>query len=64
MGVTMIPSTEDIVRYENGDMTHDEIIVFFQSLVDTGLAWQFQGSYGRMAMHLIEEGLVHVHQDR
>lgn len=48
----------DVVRYESGEMTDDETAEFFQGLVDTGLAWQLQGSYGRMARALIDAGEV------
>ena len=35
----------------------DEIIDCWQHLIDTGLAWQLQGAFGRQAMALIEAGI-------
>ena len=34
-----------------------QIIDAWQLLIDTGLAWQLQGSYGRHAQALIENGI-------
>ena len=51
------PSVDEIIRYELGMMERDETIIFFQRLIDSGLAWQLQGSYGRTAAALIEDGL-------
>tara|TARA_R100000697_G_C5383862_1_gene180774 strand:- start:505 stop:690 length:186 start_codon:yes stop_codon:yes gene_type:complete len=48
---------EKIIQYENGDMSMDEIVCFFQELIDSGLCWRLQGHYGRMAKNLIEDGL-------
>lgn len=48
----------DIVRFENEEMDWDETVRFFQALVDTGLAWQLQGSYGRHARWLIDTGVI------
>ncbi len=55
----------DIMDYENGEMTdEEEVIEFFQYLVNTGLAWTLQGHYGRTAAHLIERGLVTQNESR
>ena len=50
--------TSRIIEYESGEMDETHVIELFQELVNTGLAWQLQGSYGRMAMALIREGYV------
>jgi hypothetical protein len=47
-----------IIDYESGLMEEQEALEFFQDLVDSGLAWQLQGHYGRTASRLIEAGLV------
>lgn len=46
-----------IMAYEAGDTDEDETIAGFQNLIDYGIVWQLQGSYGRMAAALIEAGL-------
>jgi hypothetical protein len=48
----------NIIAFENGELDEEETIAFFQHLVNTGLAWTLQGTYGRTAMALIEAGLV------
>ncbi len=47
-----------IIAFEQGDLDHDEVVELFQQLVDNGMAWTLQGSYGRFAMNLIEAGEV------
>lgn len=48
---------ERIIAWESGVLTEEETIEFFQQLINTGLVWRLQGSYGRMAHNLIEAGV-------
>lgn len=50
--------TEKIIAYESGELDANETTQLFQELVDSGLAWNLQGHYGRTAYALIEAGLV------
>jgi hypothetical protein len=50
--------TAQIIRYESGELDQEQAISLFQDLLDTGLAWQLQGSYGRTAEALLEDGLI------
>ncbi len=47
-----------IMAFEQGSLDDEGIIELFQHLVDTGLAWQLQGSYGRAAKQLLDQGLI------
>jgi hypothetical protein len=38
--------------------SEDQQIEAWQTLVDTGLAWQLQGWFGRTAAALIEQGII------
>ena len=49
--------TDKIIDYENGSMTDEEAIQFFQMIIDTGSVWELQGSYVRTAKDLIQGNL-------
>mgnify|MGYP003336248853 CR=1 FL=1 len=38
--------------------TVEEVTAAWQHLVDTGVAWQLQGWFGRTAQRLIEDGII------
>ena len=48
---------DKIIAFEQGDLEEGEVIDLFQNLINSGLVWQLQGSYGRMAMQLLDAGL-------
>lgn len=52
--------TSAIIDYESGLLDWEGTVALFQYLVDTGMAWQLQGSYGRAAQALINAGEVRV----
>ena len=47
-----------IIDFESKELPPEQVVELFQHLVDTGLAWQLQGFYGRTAKALIEAGEV------
>jgi hypothetical protein len=49
-------SVNSVIDYEDGQQSHDDTIAMFQSMINSGMAWKLQGSYGREAMSLIESG--------
>jgi hypothetical protein len=53
----MIPF-DTLMAYEGGELEFDDVVDMFQTLVDSGLVWQLQGSYGRTAAALIASGDV------
>ena len=49
---------DQLIAYEEGQITDDEEIALFQHLIDTGTCWQLQGHYQRVGATLIEAGLI------
>lgn len=48
-----------IMDYENGQLeSAEQLIDGFASMIASGMVWQLQGSYGRMARDLIEAGYI------
>ena len=47
-----------IIAYEQGELNDQEVVCLFAELVKSGMAWSLQGSYGRTALALIEEGWI------
>jgi len=50
--------TEQICKYEEGNLNQKQTFTLFQYLVNTGDAWKLQGHYGRVAERLIEMKLI------
>lgn len=48
-----------LFAFESGTMDPSDVNEFVQELIDTGLAWKLQGSYGRLAEGCIAAGLCH-----
>lgn len=48
----------ETIAFESGELNDADIINLFAKIVSNGLAWQFQGSYGRTAKFLIDEGYI------
>lgn len=58
-----MPDISKIIAYEGGEMTEEEMIEFFQGMIDSGVVWHLQGSYGRTAAYLIDCGYCTVAND-
>ena len=47
-----------IIAYEQDRLSHDETVALFRELFDSGIVWDLQGHYGRMAHRMLEEELI------
>ena len=50
--------TENIIAFEDGELSETKSIELFSHLIETGLAWSLQGFYGRTARDLIDAGYL------
>lgn len=50
----------DMVAWEEGTLSEEGEVNLFQRLVDSGLAWQLQGMYGRQAQLMLQAGVIHL----
>lgn len=48
----------DIIAYEQGDLSASDTLSLFSHLVKTGTAWKLQGHYGRTAAAFIAYGML------
>jgi len=48
----------EIMDYESGELSDNQTIDLFARLINSGMAWQLQGHYGRTAKALIEAGYI------
>lgn len=48
----------DLTALYDEEATEDEFLAAYQQIVNTGDAWRLEGSVGRTAMGLIENGLI------
>jgi hypothetical protein len=58
LGGGFVQLVDQLIAYEEGQITEDEEIALFQYLIDTGTCWHLQGHYQRVAATLIEAGLI------
>jgi hypothetical protein len=50
-------SLDFIMAFESGEeLTCGEVFAGVQKLIDNGVVWKLQGSWGRLAKNLIEAG--------
>lgn len=48
----------DLMTFEAGELGQRETLELFATLIKSGMAWTLQGSYGRAAHWMINEGWI------
>lgn len=54
----MLHLTNALIAYEEGELDAEGERELFAELIRTGLCWQLQGHYGRVASAYIEAGII------
>lgn len=57
-GVIVMNLTDQIIRYEAGELDQEETVELFRQLIATGLIYQLQGHYQRTARNLQQQGVL------
>ena len=52
-------NVQDVIDWEEGNMSPERERKFFQHMVNTGEVWKLQGMYGRRAQDLLDSGEIH-----
>lgn len=53
-----MPDVDKIIAFENGELDSDGVLDLFAGMIASGLVWSLQGTYGRVANDLIEDGWI------
>jgi hypothetical protein len=56
--VNLVRLVDRLIAYEEGQITEEQEVAFFEHLVETGTCWQLSGHYQRVAATLVEAGLL------
>ena len=55
-----MPDLATMIAYERGELDEEQTRAFFQQLLNTGLIFDLQGSYQRVATGLLEAGVINL----
>ena len=51
---------QQLISWEQGQLSESETLAFFRELIKSGLAWKMTGSVRRYAAELVREGRIPV----
>ena len=53
----------EMIAWEGGELDETETVALFQNLINSGMVWSLQGTYGRTATELIDSGYCHIYSE-